>query len=200
MIETIRRKSGGSIRRGCQTLGFARSSFYHAANQTETQVADHEIGEDIEEIFKRHRKRYGYRRIRGELSDRGVVCAPARVRRIMKKRALRAIQPKNFVPKTSDGRADKPSANLLADQPLPEKPDQVWASDITFIPCRNGWLYLAIVIDLCSRRIVGWSLAGHMRSELVISALRQATICRNLSARTTGPRLAPQSALDRASV
>ena len=102
----------------------------------------------------------------------------------MKRRGLRAIQPKNFVPKTSDGRADKPSPNLLKNQPMPSNPDEVWAGDITFIPCRNGWLYLAIVIDLCSRRIVGWSLAGHMRSELVISALRQALQMRSGGSQT----------------
>jgi len=89
-------------------------------------------------------------------------------------RGLHAIQPKNFVPKTSDGRADKPSPNLLSGQPLPEAPDRAWAGDITFIPTSAGWLYLAVVIDLCSRRIVGWSLAEHLRSELVFDALQQA--------------------------
>ena len=92
----------------------------------------------------------------------------------MAQRALRAIQPKNFVPKTSDGRADKPSPNLLSDQPLPAVPNHAWAGDITFIPTSSGWLYLAVVIDLCSRRIVGWSLADHLRSDLVLDALHQA--------------------------
>jgi len=92
----------------------------------------------------------------------------------MAQRALRALQPKNFLPKTSDGRADKPSANLLSGQPLPAVPNQAWAGDITFIPVNGRWLYLAVVIDLCSRRIVGWSLADHMRSDLVLDALRQA--------------------------
>lgn len=170
----VRQKTGGSIRQVCRTLGLARSSFYLAAEMSETQVADNEIGELIEEIFKRHRRRYGYRRIWEELCDHEVVCAQARIRRIMAERGLRAIQPRTFVPKTSDGRADRPSPNLLADQPLPSHPDEVWAGDITFIPSRNGWLYLAVVIDLCSRRIVGWSLADHMRSELVIAALHQA--------------------------
>jgi putative transposase len=92
----------------------------------------------------------------------------------MAQRGLHAIQPKNFIPKTSDGRADKPSPNLLSGRPLPAAPDCAWAGDITFIPTSAGWLYLAVVIDLCSRRIVGWSLADHMRSELVLDALHQA--------------------------
>ncbi len=174
MIKRVAQQTGGSIRKVCEVLGEPRSSFYHAATPTATQVADAELGDLIETVFRRHRKRYGYRRLTEELSDRGVTCAPARVRRLMAQRALRALQPKNFVPKTSDGRADKPSPNLLSGQPLPAAPDRAWAGDITFIPTSAGWLYLAVVIDLCSRRIVGWSLADHMRGDLVLEALHQA--------------------------
>jgi putative transposase len=174
MIELIALKTGGSIRKVCAVLGEARSSFYHASTPTATQVADVRIGELIETVFRRHRRRYGYRRLAQELADRGVLCAPARIRRLMAQRALHALQPKNFIPKTSDGRADRPSPNLLCGQPLPAALDRAWAGDITFIPTNAGWLYLAVVIDLCSRRIVGWSLADHMRSDLVLDALRQA--------------------------
>lgn len=174
MIARVAQETGGSIRQVCEVLGESRSSFYHAATPTATQVADASLGELIETIFRRHRKRYGYRRLAEELADRGVTCAPARIRRLMAQRSLRALQPKNFVPKTSDGRADKPSPNLLTGQPLPAAPDQAWAGDITFIPVNGRWLYLAVVIDLCSRRIVGWSLADHMRSDLVLDALHQA--------------------------
>jgi putative transposase len=174
MIKHIAKQTGGSIRKVCEALGEARSSFYHASTPTATQVADVGLGEKIETVFRDHRKRYGYRRLTKELSDRGVICGPARVRRLMAQRSLRALQPKNFVPKTSDGRADKPSPNLVCGQPLPDAPDRVWAGDITFIPTASGWLYLAVVIDLCSRRIVGWSLADHMRSDLVLNALNQA--------------------------
>jgi transposase InsO family protein len=174
MITFIAQQTGGSIRQVCAVLGEARSSFYLAATPTATQVADGILGELIETIFRDHRQRYGYRRLVEELADRGVTCAPARVRRLMAQRSLRALQPKNFVPKTSDGRADKPSPNLLSDQALPVVPDRVWAGDITFIPTSAGWLYLAVVIDLCSRRIVGWSLKDHLRSELVLDALNQA--------------------------
>lgn len=78
------------------------------------------------------------------------------------------------MPRTSDGRADKPSPNLLVNQPLPDKPDQVWAGDITYIPTSAGWLYQAVVIDLYSRKIIGWSLADNLRTQLVADALRQA--------------------------
>jgi transposase InsO family protein len=174
MIQAVAQKTGGSIRKVCVVLGEARSSFYDASTPTATQVADAGIGDLIEAVFRHHRRRYGYRRLAQELSDRGVTCAPARIRRIMAQRALRAIQPKTYIPKTSDGRADKPSPNLISGLPLPEAPDRAWAGDITFIPTGAGWLYLAVVIDLCSRRVVGWSLAAHMRSDLVLDALLQA--------------------------
>jgi transposase InsO family protein len=174
MIHDIQAATGHGIRQICASLQVPRSSFYHAASPTPSQSGDRRIGDRIEAIFKRHRRRYGYRRIGEELSDAGEVCAPARIRRIMRQRGLRAIQPKTYVPKTSDGRADKPSPNLLLGQPLPARPDEVWAGDITFIPTSVGWLYLAVVIDLCSRKIVGWSLADHLRTDLVADALNQA--------------------------
>jgi putative transposase len=180
MILTIAEQTGGSIRKVCAILEVARSSFYHASTPTATQLADADIGALIEAVFRRHRRRYGYRRLAQVLCDRGVVCAPARIRRLMAQRALHAIQPKNFIPKTSDGRADKPSPNLLSGQPLPDAPNRAWAGDITFIPTSAGWLYLAVVIDLCSRRILGWSLADHMRSELVLDALDQALQTRSV--------------------
>lgn len=174
MIEDINRLTGHRIRTICKVLGVPRSSYYHAAQPTPTQRSDKNLGDTILEIFKSHRRRYGYRRIWVELADKGLICAADRVRRIMRERGLRAIQPKTYLPRTSDERADKPSPNLLLDQPLPDKPDQVWAGDITFIPTSSGWLYLAVIIDLYSRKIIGWSLEDNLRTPLVIKALNQA--------------------------
>ena len=83
MIQLVARKTGASVRKVCEVLGEARSSFYHADTPTVTQVADTQIGDLIEAVFRRHRRRYGYRRISEDLSDRGVTCAPSRIRRIM---------------------------------------------------------------------------------------------------------------------
>ena len=174
MIQSVAQHTGASLRKICGVLGLPRSSFYHAAAPTPRARAEVQIGELVETIFRRHRRRYGYRRLAQELSDQGVVCAPTRLRRLMAQRGLRALQPKSYVPKTSDGRADRPSPNLLHQQPPPVAPNQVWAGDITYIPTAQGWLYLAVVIDLCSRRILGWSLDTHLRAELVVAALRQA--------------------------
>ena len=174
MIQTIHRSTGHSVRRICTCLQVARSSYHHAAHPTPTQRCDQRLGAQIEEIFTRHRRRYGHRRVHQQLQDQGVLCAAHRVRRLMAGRGLKALQPRSYQPRTSDGRADKPSANLLLGQPLPSKPNEVWTGDITFIPCAGGWLYLAVVMDLCSRKIVGWALADHLRTPLVVAALRQA--------------------------
>ena len=180
MIQSVACQTGASIRKVCAVLGLPRSSFYHAAAPTPRQCTDLQIADLIESIFHRHRRRYGYRRLAQELADRGVVCAPARLRRLMAQRGLRALQPKSYVPKTSDGRADKPSPNLLHQQPFPTAPNQVWAGDITYIPTAQGWLYLAVVVDLFSRRIIGWSLGTHLRAELVVAALAQALETRSV--------------------
>jgi len=178
MITAIHEQTGHSLRRICQTLAVPRSSHYHAAEPTATERADEELGGRIAAIFRDHRRRYGYRRIWKDLQAAGHTCAPDRVRRLMRERGLHAIAPRTYLPRTSDGRADTPSPNLLAGQPLPQRPNEVWAGDITFIPTRHGWLYLAVVIDLCSRRIIGWELADHLRADLVVAALRTALASR----------------------
>lgn len=174
MILQIQKQTGASVRRICQALGAPRSGFYAAATPSGREGSDRRLGDLIEAIFGRHRARYGHRRIGREMAGGGTVCAPCRVRRIMRQRGLRAIQPKNFAPKTSDGKASAPSRNLLAGRPRPSGINQVWTSDITFIPTASGWLYLAVVMDLFSRRIIGWKLADHMRSDMVLQAFESA--------------------------
>lgn len=126
-MDRIREATGHPIRVICTVLGAPRSSYYHAAKATATQRSDEELGAGIEGIFRKHRRRYGYRRISAELTSTGLTCAPERVRRLMRERALKALQPRSFVPKTSDGRANHPSFNLLLDQPLPDTPNAVQA-------------------------------------------------------------------------
>lgn len=174
MIETIRDQTGAAIRRICGVLGWPRSSYYQASRLTKTETEDKQIGDQIEKIFRKHLRRYGYRRIHADLKELEIQCGPARVRRIMKQRGLKAIQPKNYIPRTSDGRADLPSPNLLLDREDPCRLNEVWIGDITFIPTSVGWRYLAVVIDLYSRRVVGWSLANHLRADLVCDALKKA--------------------------
>lgn len=178
MIVWIQEKTGHSVRAICTTLKLPRSSFYHSAVPTPTQVADNQLAELIEAIFRQHRRRYGYRRINRQLAVQAIHCSPERVRRLMKVRGLRALSTKRFVPKTSDGKAPHASPNRLKDRPFPTRPNDVWTGDITYLPSSEGWLYLAVVIDLFSRRVVGWHLEERMHSHLVQEALKQALTTR----------------------
>lgn len=181
MIDALARSTGASVRRICTVLGLPRSSYHHAAAVSEPRRRDLQLAIRIREIFRDNRGCYGYRRIARELSNRGQPCGCRTVRRLMRQEGLKAVQPRNFIPRTSDGKASRPSPNLLAGAAPPAAPDEVWAGDITFIPCATGWLYLAVVIDLCSRRIIGWSLAGRMQGSLVTAALQQAVQSRKAS-------------------
>lgn len=178
MIARIQTKTGESIRAICATLHLPRSSYYQAASPTSSQREDRRLGGLIESVFRDHRRRYGYRRIHRELADHGIDCSPDRVRRLMRARGLRSLAHKRFAPLTSDGNAHRPAPNRLKDRPLPQRPNQVWAGDITYLPSAAGWLYLAVVIDLFSRRVIGWDLADHMRSSLVCGTLHQAVASR----------------------
>jgi transposase InsO family protein len=177
MIYSIHDSTGHSIRLISQTLQIPRSSYYHAVEPTRSEKSDTDLAERIKAIFWEHKRRYGYRRICEELADNGHPCAPARVRRLMKQHGLVALQPKSYKPQTSDGRADAPSPNLLKDELPPDKIkkiNQVWIGDITYVCCGTKWLYLAVVMDLYSRRVLGWALADHLRSSLVEEAMLKA--------------------------
>ena len=106
MIDDLRRATRHSIRIICATLGVPRSSCYHPARPTGAQRSDVKTGRVIETIFRTHRRRYGYRRIGAELAGMEITCAPERVSRLMREHSLKTLQPRSFVPKTSDGRAD----------------------------------------------------------------------------------------------
>lgn len=178
MIDQISAQTGHGVRRICVVLSLPRSSYYHAATPTTRQIDDQHLTELITKIFVEHKRRYGTRRIHAELVAQGTDCCIDRVRRLMRQAGLHAYQPRSFIPTTSDGRADSPSPNLLLLRPAPLQPNEVWVSDFTYIPCGASFIYLCVVMDLCSRRVVGWSLTDHMRSDLTTEALRSALASR----------------------
>lgn len=126
--------------------------------------------------FWEHHRRYGVRRIVAELQQQGVKASKHRVQKVLHHYGLTAIQPRSFVPRTTQSRHPYAiSPNLLLDQTFPSTPNQVWVGDITYIPLTGGgFLYLAVWMDLFSRRIVGWHLQEHMREVLVVQALKNA--------------------------
>ena len=127
-------------------------------------------------IFWQHKRRYGARRIAVEMQAQGRPCGVDRVAKLLKTQGLRAIQPQSYRPQTTDSRhALGFSPNLLQRSSPPSQLNRVWVADITYIPLKEtAFAYLALVLDLCSRRVVGWSLADHLRSDLVLAALHQA--------------------------
>ena len=130
----------------------------------------------VRALFWKHRRRYGARRIADDLADLGLVCSPRRVGKILKNQGLRAIQPKSFVPKTTDSRHRLGySPNLILDTPEPSGINQLWVGDITYVPLRDGaFCYLATLMDRYSRDIAGWDLQETMTDELTLAALRRA--------------------------
>lgn len=166
----------------CQTLGVSRSAYYawrrRAAGPRER--ADQRLKPRIRNVFQQHRRRYGARRIAVELNADGETCGRRRVGRLMQQMDLQAIQPRSFKPRTTDSRHMLGySPNLLLDAPPPERINRVWVGDITYVPLVAGdFLYLALLMDLCSRRIVGWDLQDHLREPLVLAALQAAIAAR----------------------
>ena len=164
-----------------------RTAFYawRDSEPTVFEEQDAELAPLIRIIFKKHRRRYGARRIASELKDHGHQCGTRKVSRVMKTLRLRAIQPKSFVPKTTNSRHRLGySPNLLLDATTPTRINQIWLGDITYIPLEGGlFCYLALLLDLYSRRIVGWSLKDDMTESLVLSCLRMAIKERQPAAR-----------------
>lgn len=128
------------------------------------------------DIFWQHKRRYGARRIAVEMQAIGRPCGVDRVAKLLKTQGLQAIQPQSFRPPTTDSRhALGFSPNLLQRSPPPNQLNRVWVADITYIPLKEtAFAYLALVLDLCSRRVVAWSLAEQMTDTLVLEALQQA--------------------------
>lgn len=172
----------------CQVLGISRAGYYAHTQGVESprEQEDARLRPLVRDIFWEHQRRYGARRIAAELAARGEACGSGRVARLLKQLGLQAIQPKSFHPRTTQSRHRLGyNPNLLLDAPRPRAINEVWLGDITFVPLAGRrFAYLALLMDLYSRRVVGWELADHMAEPLVLAALRAA-----IAARQPGPGL-----------
>ena len=166
----------------CEALEVHRSSYYayRRGHVSGRAAEDQDLKLLIRDIFWEHKRRYGARRIARELPSRRTSCGVRRVGRLLRELGLKAIQPKSFRPRTTESRHRLGySPNLLLESPPPDGINQVWVGDITYVPLRAGnFLYLAMLMDLYSRRVVGWELAGNMKESLVLTALRSAIALR----------------------
>jgi transposase InsO family protein len=166
----------------CDALGVSRSAYY-AWRQDRCgarALGDNRLRPAIRSIFREHKRRYGARRIAIELTARDEPCGRRRAGRLMEEMGLVAIQPRSFKPRTTESRHSLGySPNLLIGAPLPNAVNQLWVGDITYVPLVGGdFLYLAMLMDRYSRRIVGWNLQDHLQESLVLAALRAAIVLR----------------------
>ncbi len=176
MIDAMR--ADYTITELCDALGISRGGYYAAKNRppSPSEVENRQLVDAMKIVHRhRHTRSYGSPRMTPELHAMGHVCSENRVARLMRREGLRARPRRPFRPKTtSPDHAAHPSPNLLAKAGPPSRPGEQIVSDITYIPTREGWLYLVIILDLFSRTILGWKLADSMDASLVADALRRA--------------------------
>jgi len=161
----------------CEILEVSRGGYYAWRQRPpgKRALANELLREKLQELFEQNRRVYGSPRLTVSLRREGLKCGRHRVARQMRCLGLRARQKKAFKPKTTDSRHPHPIApNRLKAAQRPAALDRVWVSDITYVATGQGWVYLAGVMDLCSRKIVGWACADHLKTTLVQEALSQA--------------------------
>jgi putative transposase len=168
----------GTFRVGhmCQLLQVSRSGYYTWQKRLKSPRSreNENLKAKILDIFKASHGTYGSPRIHAELDSEGMRCSKNRVSRLMRELRIKAKTKKKFKA-TTDSKHNLPVApNLLEQNFQVEAPNQVWVSDITYIPTEEGWLYLAVCLDLYSRMIVGWSMASRITKQLVIDAFNMA--------------------------
>jgi transposase InsO family protein len=169
-------KAAFPVRLLCRILGVSRAGFYACQQRPPSPraQADARLGLEIAAIHARSSQRYGSPRIHADLAARGCHTGRKRVARLMRARGLAARRRRQFRV-TTDSRHRFPIApNVLARQFERTAPDQAWVTDITYIPTSEGWLYLAVILDLWSRFAVGWAISARVTRELTLNALRMA--------------------------
>jgi putative transposase len=161
----------------CKCLGVCRSSYYDWRNKSPSRLGleNNKLSEEIMRIFNVSRQNYGTRRIKQALAKDNLGVSRHRIGYLMKEMGLSCKTKRPFRPVTTDSKHKQPLAsNLLDRQFTVNAPDICYVGDITYIPTQQGWLYLAVVIDLFSRKIVGWAMQDNMKADLVDQALLMA--------------------------
>jgi putative transposase len=162
-----------SIERMCQLAGVSRAGFYRSLQERAPVEEDMEVRSVIQQISVEHRRRYGYRRISAELRRRGMLVNHKRVLRIIREDNLLAVQPRAFVVTTDSDHEFEVYLNLASRMKLTGL-NQLWVADITYIRLKKEFVYLAVVLDSFSRKVVGWALDRTLAARLPIAALEQA--------------------------
>lgn len=182
LTETSVDAKKASVSQWCRVLGVSRSGFYAARQRLREPEKTSPLDVHAKAAFEASGRTYGSRRLSAALKAKGLKVGRYRARHLMRSSALQTRWRRKFV-HTTDSRHELPVAgNVLARRFKPARPNEAWASDITYIRTRSGWLYLAVVLDLFSRKIVGWAMAPSMPAELVCAALNLAIVSRKPAA------------------
>jgi putative transposase len=165
----------------CRMLRVSRQGFYQWRDRppSQRQLDDAALTGRIRKVHVGHGGRVGVRRVRDELRRAGVVCSHKRVHRLMRAAGLRGVHPRPYKRTTLPDRFDPRLADLVARDFAPPAPNLTWVGDVTYIKTWAGWAFCATVIDCYSRKVVGFALADHMRTDLIVDALRMAIIHRD---------------------
>jgi putative transposase len=168
----------------CQLLEVSRSGYYewHGRPPRTQADADQQVQAKMQYYFAQGRGTYGTRRIKHLLAQEGLRVSRRRIGRLLAQAGLRCKTRRRFKAPAAAGQAQTVALNQLNREFTAQVPDTVYVGDITYLPTGEGWLYLAVVLDLCSRAVVGWSMANHMRAELVHQALSMAVYQRQPAA------------------
>jgi len=166
-----------SIERMCQLAPVSRAGFYRSLRESQPQDEEMVVRAKIQEIALAHRRRYGYRRITAELRRHGLLVNHKRVARLMQADNLLAVQPRAFV-RTTDAQHDLEVYLNLASRLTVTGLNQLWVADITYIRLRAEFVYLAVILDGFSRKVVGWALEKTLATRLPLAALQQAITAR----------------------
>ena len=172
-IEQLHKKAV-PVGRLCRVLGVSRSGYYGARQRAKLAPKVCLFSAQLKAEFAASGRVYGSCRLGAVLRTQGLRIGRHRVRRLMRENRLRALWRRKFVHTTDSGQALPVSAIVLTRRFNPSGPNQAWVSDITYIRTRSGWLYLAMVLDLYARKVVGWAMAPSMHAELVCAALQLA--------------------------
>ncbi len=164
----------------CRVLGVSRSGYYAWLRRSPSrrEVENRELAVHIRKVYRLSRGTYGSHRIRAELQARGFRVGRHRVARLMRLEGLQGRRKRRYRSTTDSSHGQKVAPNLLDRRFEVGQRDRVWAADITCYWTTEGWLYLAVILDLYSRRVVGWAMDGTMRTDLVLGALEMALIRR----------------------
>jgi putative transposase len=169
-------KATHSVPMLCRLLGVSRSGYYawRSRSPSERFRFDAVLSEKIETIHRNSRATYGSPRVHAELRAIGIRCGRKRVARLMRRAKLQGCLRGRRMRTTHRAALQQAAPDLIGRNFASEEPDRLWVADITYVRSREGFVYLAFILDACSRKVVGWSMATHLRTELVVDALQMA--------------------------